>query len=125
MSQAEAPEPFDEWAIVELMGHVRLAGHLTEQQIAGGYFLRLDIHGETGPAIVTQLIPPPPGGPVYRITPVTEEIARKVGARSVPAPVTRFDLEPPGAAPARAPGEPGAAHAHDCWDDDCTGECLE
>ena len=91
---AETTEVFDEWAIVELMGRIRLAGHLTEQQIAGGHFLRLDIHKEEGPAVITQLIPPPPGGPVYRITITTEAVARKIGARSVPEPVARWELEP-------------------------------
>ena len=44
---------------------------------------------------MTQLIPPPPGGPVYRITITTEAMARKIGARSVPEPVARWELEPP------------------------------
>jgi hypothetical protein len=95
MSTETTQDPFDEWAIVELMGRVRLAGHLTEQQIAGGHFMRLDIHKEEGPAVITQLIPPPPGGPVYRITITTEAVARKIGARSVPEPVARWELEPP------------------------------
>jgi hypothetical protein len=90
----ETAEPFSEWAIVELMGRIRLAGHLTEQQIAGGHFLRLDIHKEEGPAVITQLIPPPPGGPVYRITITTEAVARKIGGQSVPEPVARWELEP-------------------------------
>ena len=94
MTEYTEAEPFDCWAIVELMGRIRLAGHLTEQQIAGGHFLRLDIFKEDGPAVITQLIPPPPGGPVYRITITTEAVARKIGARSVPEPVARWELEP-------------------------------
>lgn len=90
----EAAAPFDEWVICELMGRVRLAGRLTEQQIAGGHFMRLDIHREEGPAVITQLVPPPPGGPVYRITITTEAVARKIGARSMPEPVARWELEP-------------------------------
>jgi hypothetical protein len=91
----EATEaPFDEWVVVELFGRIRLAGRMTEQQIAGGHFMRLDIHKEEGPAVITQLIPPPPGGPVYRITITTEAVARKIGARSVPEPVARWELEP-------------------------------
>ena len=86
--------PFDEWAIVELMGRIRTAGRLREQEIAGGHFLRLDIHEEEGPAVMTQLIPPPPGGPVYRITITTEAMARKIGAHSLPEPVARWELGP-------------------------------
>jgi len=116
MSTTETPQeaaPFEEWAIVELMGRVRLAGHLTEQQVAGGHFLRLDIHKEDGPAVITQLIPPPPGGPVYRITITTEAVARKIGARSVPEPVARWELEP---------AKPSDAYADDeDWSDDDDG----
>lgn len=86
-------DPFDEWVICELMGHVRLAGHLTEQVVAGGSFLRLDIHREEGPAVITQLIPPPPGGPVYRITITTESVARQIGSRGMPQPAARWELE--------------------------------
>lgn len=80
---------FDQWAIVELMGHRKLAGHVTEQEIAGSSFLRLDIHDGDKP-VVTQYYS---AGAVYCITPTTEEIARKMGERSRPAPVTRYELE--------------------------------
>lgn len=113
MSTETTQDPFDEWAIVELMGHLRLAGHLTEQQIAGGHFLRLDIHKEAGPAVITQLIPPPPGGPVYRITITTEAVARKIGARSVPEPVARWELEP-----SRSAGGAGGYDGGDGPDED-------
>ena len=82
-------DPYEGWAIVELMGHRRLAGHVSEQEIAGAAFLRLDVHGDSG--AVTQFYSP---GAVYCITPTTEEIARKLGAKSMPVPVSRFELEP-------------------------------
>ena len=31
------------WAIVEMMGHVKLAGLISEQVIAGGKLLRVDV----------------------------------------------------------------------------------
>ena len=34
---------FEEWAILELMGHRRLAGKITDAVIGGGAFLRIDI----------------------------------------------------------------------------------
>lgn len=76
---------FDDWAILELMGRRVLAGRLTEHEIAGAKFLRLDI----------------PGGPtkflgaaaVYAITPTDEDTARKVAQRiSDPAPVQPWQL---------------------------------
>lgn len=97
-------EQFEGWAIVELMGHRRLAGYVTEQEIAGASFLRLDIAGpdskvEPGSDIpvtgfvggTTQFYSP---SAVYCITPTTQDIAVTIGRRSHPAPVHRFELEP-------------------------------
>jgi hypothetical protein len=39
-------EAFEGWAVLELMGHRRLAGHLSEQQIGGSSFLRIDVPTE-------------------------------------------------------------------------------
>lgn len=83
----EAPA-FETWAIVELMGHRRLAGRLTEQEIAGSGFLRLDIPSDP-PA--TQFYRP---AAVYAITPTTEETARRVATLSRPAPVQAWELAP-------------------------------
>jgi hypothetical protein len=38
-------EPFEGWAILELMGHRRLAGRVSEIEIAGAKMLRLDVPG--------------------------------------------------------------------------------
>jgi hypothetical protein len=84
-------DPFEGWAIVEIMGHRRLAGMVTEQDIAGTAFLRLDIPAQAGNGI-TQFYSP---SSVYCLTPTTENIARKVGARLQPQPVSRFELDPP------------------------------
>jgi hypothetical protein len=83
-------DPFEGWAIVELMGHRKLGGHVTEQEIAGAAFLRLDVHAQDKP-VATQFYSP---GAVYCITPTTEEIARKLGERNTPQPVTRYEIEP-------------------------------
>jgi hypothetical protein len=89
----EGGEPFREWCIVQLMGHVRLGGLVTESAVAGGHWLRLDVYrtGDEQP-VMTKLIPPPPGGPVYDLTPVTEDLARAVADRHAPPPVARFEL---------------------------------
>lgn len=36
-------EKFEAWGIVELMGHQRVAGRLSEQPLGGGNLLRVDI----------------------------------------------------------------------------------
>lgn len=48
MSEAEK---FDSWAILELMGHRKLAGRVSEATLAGGAFVRIDVpSGCTGDA---------------------------------------------------------------------------
>lgn len=96
--------PFAEWVILELLGHRRLAGHLTEQEIAGKGFLRLDIPAVDGQPAATQLYSP---AAVYCITPTTEEVARAVATGNRPAPVQRWELEPAQPlTPAKLDGEP-------------------
>lgn len=92
----EMAEPADEpqdvlpcWAVLELMGHRRLAGWLSEQQLAGATFLRLDIPGNPQ---ATQLYAP---GAVYCITPTTEDTARLIASRSRPSPVQPWELRMP------------------------------
>lgn len=86
---ATTDQPFDEWAIVELLGHRRLAGRLREATLAGAGFLRLDIPATPGHEPQTQYIAP---GSVYALHPTTEAIATAAAARCRPEPVSRWDL---------------------------------
>lgn len=79
---------FEEWAILELMGHRRLAGKVTDAVIGGGAFLRIDIPGKDG-CQTTQFYSP---NSVYCISPTTEDIARAVAAQSEPAPVFPWEM---------------------------------
>jgi hypothetical protein len=85
---AEQKPAFEGWVILELMGHRRLAGYLSEATIGGTSFLRIDVPGNDG-NVATQLYS---GSAVYCITPTTEAIARTVAKGSEPAPVTRWEL---------------------------------
>lgn len=76
------------WCVIELMGHRRLTGRVSEEQIAGAAFLRLDVPSDPP---VTQFYSP---SAVYCITPTTEDVARKAMAR--PEPVSRWELQPGG-----------------------------
>lgn len=93
---SEKTEAFDGWAILELMGHRRLGGRVSEQVIAGAAFLRIDIPGpEPGAVasvIATQFYS---AAAIYAITPTTEEVARAVASRNQPAPVQRWELPGP------------------------------
>lgn len=83
-------EPFEQWAIVELMGHVRLGGRLTEESHFGVALGRIDIPAADG--FVTQFFG---GSSIYRITPVTEDVARAVSTANQPQPVHRWELPAP------------------------------
>jgi hypothetical protein len=79
---------FEGWCVLELMGHRRLAGMVTEVEIAGSGMLRIDVPGEDGPT-ATQFYSP---SAVYAITPTTEAIARGFARRYRPEPVQRWEL---------------------------------
>lgn len=89
-----------EWAIVELLGHVRLGGFVTEEERFGAKVGRIDIPLADGKT-ATQLFG---GGSLYRLTYVTEEIARGVALRNQPQPIQRWELPPPPAPTTEAAG---------------------
>lgn len=83
-------DSFEGWAILELMGHRRLAGYLRQQEVAGAAFIRIDVPQPEGPdPAITQFYTP---AAVYCITPTTETMARAVARTSEPAPVQRWEL---------------------------------
>lgn len=96
---AGAPEREAIWAIVELMGHVKMAGKVSEEERFGTKLGRIEIPGP-GKRFVTQWFS---GSSVYRITPTTEEVARAVARNAAPAPVSPWELRLP--APASIPDE--------------------
>lgn len=99
---AESATRIDGWFIVELMGHRRLAGRVSEVTIAGAGFLRVDVPGDAGQAdVATQFFQP---SSVYALTPTTEELARRVAKTCRPAPVSRFEL--PAETPPRSEPDP-------------------
>lgn len=89
MADNDDTKAFDQWAIVELMGHVRLAGRLTEETHFGTALGRIDIPAGDDGETVTQYFG---GGSIYRITPVSEEAARQVARMARPAPIYRLEL---------------------------------
>lgn len=84
-----AQEIFREWAIIELMGHRRLGGYVTEITLAGTGLLRIDVPETTRQKGFSQFYPPTA---LYCITPTSEDIARAVAEAHTPEPVGRFEL---------------------------------
>jgi hypothetical protein len=80
---------FETWAVVELMGHVKMAGRVTEEERFGGKLGRIDIPDESGD-FSTQYFG---FASVYRLTVVTEEVARFIASRNKPAPIYSWDLD--------------------------------
>lgn len=84
MTDPKTAPGFDEWCIVELLGHRKLAARVRETTIGGAGFLRLD-----EPDGRTQFVSP---GSVYALHPATEQIVRAVADDWRTEPVTRYDL---------------------------------
>lgn len=99
----------DMWAIVELMGHVRLAGKVTEEERFGAKLGRIDIPKADG--TITQYFG---GGSVYRLTVVTEDVARQIASTCNAAPIQPWEF-PRGRLPAPTAGEEALFN---CPDDD-------
>lgn len=103
-------EKFEAWGLLELFGHQRLAGKLSDQTIGGVHFLRIDVPqvGDVPPytRFFTQ-------GAIYGMTITTEDVARRL-ARSLKArPVHAYELGAPEAPvlpqpEPTAPENPGA-----------------
>ena len=105
---------FDGWAILELMGHRRLGGHVRVQELAGAPFFRIDVPTLDGKAFATQFYAP---GSVYCMTPTTEETARAIAKREQPAPVHLYELQLE-----RRSGGPGIELDEERDEDDFGGE---
>lgn len=77
-------DKLDTWGIVEVMGHKKFAGHITEHVIGGAALIRVDV-----PAVESNALPVDNAaafckligvGSIYCITPTDEETARKAAA---------------------------------------------
>lgn len=82
-------QKFAAWAIVELFGHQKIAGRLTEQSIGGCCFLRIDVPDVDGRQGFTKLYTQ---GAIYGITFVDETVARMSVANMRLEPVKAYDL---------------------------------
>jgi hypothetical protein len=115
MSQpSQDSEAYAGWAVVELMGHRKLAGRVSQVTQYGAAMLRLDIPGPNGQTVATQYYT---SAAIYCLTPTTEEIAVGVARTRVPEPVQRWELPPPSPPPPSPPSPPVREFGED-FDDD-------
>lgn len=91
----ESDRTFESWVVVEVMGHQMLAGHATQQVIAGTPLLRIDVPEVEGWPGHTKYIG---GGAIFRLHVVSEEHARATAAELAqqwgytPLPVSLPDM---------------------------------
>ena len=78
---------FEAWAIVELFGHTMIAGKISEQVIAGGAFIRIDIPETEKTPAFTKLQNP---SSIYGMTPVDEEYAVRMAQKLEVQPVNDY-----------------------------------
>ena len=106
---------FEQWGIVEIMGHAQLAGRISEETIAGTALLRVDvpqkIEGES--EFRTEYVG---GNSIYRLRVTTEEVAREIARRSSAEPTYAYGLRMQ--TPALADRSNGGDDGHD---DDAEG----
>ena len=76
------------WAIVELFGHQRIAGKISEHNL-GGTFVRVDVPKVNGRPAFTKLYG---HNAVYAITFVDRDVALAAAERMAIAPVTPYDV---------------------------------
>ncbi|MDD5358393.1 MAG: hypothetical protein PHX80_04550 [Candidatus Nanoarchaeia archaeon] len=86
----QTDQKFELWCVVDLFGHQRLAGLVTEQTIAGAGFIRVDIPETKIQPKFTRLVNP---SAIYDINPVTEEVAKIMAEEIQAKPIEVWDIE--------------------------------
>ena len=82
-------EQFDLWCIVELFGHTKVAGRCTEQSIAGGNMLRVEVPETKQQPAFTRFYG---NAAIYAIHPVTEDVATEMASNLSVKPVQAWDI---------------------------------
>ncbi len=80
---------FDSRALVEIYGHQKYAGRVTEQTIGGCNFVRVDIPETPDAKPFTKLFGQ---GAIFSITPIEEDVARHLAKSYGNPPVAVYEL---------------------------------
>lgn len=80
-------DKFEQWAIVELFGHSRIAGKVSEQVIGGCSFVRVDVPPVNDNQPFTKLYGQ---GAIYAMTFVDEETAVGAATQLRETPIDEF-----------------------------------
>lgn len=80
----------DLWALVELFGHAKIAGRITEQNIAGTNMLRVDVPETENQPAFTRLFG---SSAIYAINPVDETTAKFYAENLNVEPIKSWDVK--------------------------------
>ena len=90
MSETENEKSvFDHWCVVELMGHQRIAGRVTEANLFGGALMRVDVPDVDGRTGYSKFFG---ANAIYAVTPVEEVVARAMAKSFDTRPVEEWRL---------------------------------
>lgn len=78
------------WALVELFGHNRIAGKVTEAEMGGGSLIRVDVPAVKDRAPLTKYYNVKA---IYALTPVDEATALKMAESIDAAPINSYSLD--------------------------------
>ncbi len=104
---------FETWGVLEIMGHVKFAGRISEEAVAGGSMVRIDVPASERWPAFSKLFGL---GSVYSITPTSEEIARSQAAIFAKRPLQTLEL--PADQQARLPMAPPRADSEQYFEED-------
>jgi hypothetical protein len=99
-------DKFEQWGVVEIMGHQRAAGRMSEEVVAGANLLRVDVPTDAHNFRTVYY----GAAAIYAVHVTGEEEARKMAARSGARPPFAYEIEQP--AP-RLPLEHRSDHDND------------
>lgn len=78
------------WALIELFGHNRIAGRVTEAEMGGGALIRVDVPSVKDRQPITKYYNVKA---IYGITPVDEATARQMAESIDAAPINSYSIE--------------------------------
>jgi hypothetical protein len=84
-------DKFEQWAILEIMGHQRYAGLVSEQALGGASFVRIDVPAVDGLPPFSKLFG---AGSIYCISPCSEEVALAMAKQFRKQPLQIYELPP-------------------------------
>jgi len=103
-----ADTKFEGWAVVDIMGHVRIAGQVREETVFGHAIIRVDVPAVEGHPAFTRYYHPQA---LYSLCPTDEPTARMVAKSQRHPPIERWQL------PANPAAVAGAVEDDDTDDD--------